>query len=64
MNEDSSNDFTEAGNQRRTSFIGEIIAFLRQNKQWWLLPIIFVFILFGLLVIFGSSAVPFIYTLF
>ena len=64
MKEDPGNDFTEAGNKPRISFVSELIGFLSQNKKWWLLPIIVVFVLFGLLVIFGSSAVPFIYTLF
>ena len=44
----------------------EFWQFLRQEKKYWLMPIVIVFVLFGLLVIFSqSSAVaPFIYTLF
>ena len=44
----------------------EFIQFLRQEKKYWLLPIVIVFVLFGLLIVFSqSSAVaPFIYTLF
>lgn len=44
----------------------EFWQFLRQEKKYWLTPIIIVFVLFGLLVVFSqSSAVaPFIYTLF
>jgi hypothetical protein len=44
----------------------EFWAFLRQEKKYWLVPIIVVFVLFGLLIVFSqSSAVaPFIYTLF
>jgi hypothetical protein len=40
--------------------------FLRQEKKYWLVPIVIVFVLFGLLIVFSqSSAVaPFIYTLF
>ncbi|MCU1386086.1 MAG: uncharacterized protein JWL71_4783 [Acidobacteria bacterium] len=40
--------------------------FLREEKKYWLVPIVVVFILFGLLIVFSqSSAVaPFIYTLF
>jgi drug/metabolite transporter superfamily protein YnfA len=40
--------------------------FLREEKKYWLLPIVIVFVLFGLLLVFSqSSAVaPFIYTLF
>jgi hypothetical protein len=40
--------------------------FLKQEKKYWLVPIVVVFLLFGLLLVFSqSSAVaPFIYTLF
>ena len=44
----------------------EFLMFLRQEKKYWLMPVILVFVLFGLLIVFSqSSAVaPFIYTLF
>jgi hypothetical protein len=44
----------------------DLWAYLRENKKWWLAPVIFVLLLIGvLLVIGGSSAIaPFIYTLF
>jgi hypothetical protein len=44
----------------------EFVQFLREEKKYWLMPIVIVFVLFGLLIVFGqSSAVaPFIYTLF
>jgi hypothetical protein len=40
--------------------------YLKENKKWWLAPVIGVLLLIGvLLVIGGSSAIaPFIYTLF
>jgi hypothetical protein len=46
--------------------LAEFWQFLRNEKKYWLLPIVVVFVLFGLLVVFSqSSAVaPFIYTLF
>ena len=46
--------------------IVEFWQFLREEKKYWLMPIVIVFVLFGLLIVFGqSSAVaPFIYTLF
>ena len=46
--------------------ISEFLGFLRQEKKYWLVPIVVVFVLFGLLLVFSqSSAVaPFIYTLF
>jgi hypothetical protein len=44
----------------------EFFQFLRLEKKYWLVPIVIVFVLFGLLIVFSqSSAVaPFIYTLF
>jgi len=46
--------------------VSEFLQFLKQEKKYWLAPIIIVFVLFGLLIVFSqSSAVaPFIYTLF
>jgi drug/metabolite transporter superfamily protein YnfA len=46
--------------------ISEFWAFLRQEKKYWLLPIVVVFVLFGLLIVFSQSSAiaPFIYTLF
>jgi hypothetical protein len=48
------------------SVLSEFLEFLRQEKKYWLVPIVIVFVLFGLLIVFSqSSAVaPFIYTLF
>jgi len=45
--------------------LGEFVGFLRQNKKWWLLPILLALILFGLLLFLSSSVLaPFIYPLF
>jgi hypothetical protein len=46
--------------------MSELVEFLKQEKKYWLIPIVVVFVLFGLLIVFAqSSAVaPFIYTLF
>ena len=46
--------------------IGELCAFLRERKKWWLLPIIVVMFLVGTLLIFaqGSALAPFIYSIF
>lgn len=48
------------------SFVGELWAFLRIRKKFWLLPIVLVMLLFGGLVIVSqiSAVAPFIYTLF
>ncbi len=48
------------------SVVGEFFQFLKAEKKFWLAPIVIVFLLLGLLIVFSqSSAVaPFIYTLF
>jgi hypothetical protein len=50
----------------KSRVLSEFIQFLKQEKKYWLVPIVIVFVLFGLLIVFSqSSAVaPFIYTLF
>jgi drug/metabolite transporter superfamily protein YnfA len=44
----------------------EFWTFLKQEKKYWLAPIVLVLLLFGLLLVFaqGSVVAPFIYTLF
>ena len=65
MSEDNT-EFDLAGKEvGNTNFLKEIIGFLMQNKKWWMLPIIFVVLCFGLLIVLGGTgAAPFIYTLF
>ncbi len=48
------------------AFVREFWTFLRVRKKFWLLPILFVMIVFGGLLILaqGSAVAPFIYTLF
>lgn len=44
----------------------EIIEFLLQNKKWWMIPPIIIFLIFGALIIFAqvSPVGVFIYMLF
>ncbi len=44
----------------------EFWQFLMNEKKFWLVPIIIVFVLFGALIVFSQSTAvaPFIYTLF
>ncbi|HYR97604.1 MAG TPA: DUF5989 family protein [Gemmatimonadales bacterium] len=46
--------------------VGEIWAFMRARKKWWLLPIIVVMLGVGALLVLahGSVLAPFIYTIF
>ena len=47
-------------------FLGELWAFMRERKKFWLLPIFLVLMLLGALIVLtqGSAIAPFIYTLF
>ncbi len=44
----------------------EFMAFLGEQKKYWIMPIVIVLVLFGLLLVFTqtSAVAPFIYTLF
>ena len=50
----------------KIKIIAEYLEFLKENKKWWLMPIVAALILFGLLIVItkGSALAPFIYTLF
>lgn len=51
--------------QRRTTLLGEFGDLMRENKKWWLAPIVISVLLLGALVLLGGTgAAPFIYTLF
>lgn len=52
-------------NSKFSIFI-ELLRFLKQNKKFWLIPIMIVTIILGLLVLLGenSAVAPFIYSLF
>jgi hypothetical protein len=66
-NQDSSerSEFEKAGSETKASLVGDLLAFVGQNKKWWLLPIVTVMLTLAALAIFaGSAAAPFIYTLF
>ena len=58
-------DFAAQASGDRASLVGEFFAFLKENKKWWLAPILIAILGLGLLVLLGgTAAAPFIYTLF
>ena len=58
-------DFVSKASEDRVGLGGEFVAFLKDNKKWWLAPIIIAILGLGLLVLLGgTAAAPFIYTLF
>jgi drug/metabolite transporter superfamily protein YnfA len=59
-------DFEQAAlAQPSGNLLREFWDFLRFNKKWWLLPILITLLVLGLLMVLsGTAAAPFIYTLF
>ena len=51
--------------QRRRTIALEFWDFLCGNKKWWLTSVVMVWLLLGILILFGrSDGAPFIYTLY
>ncbi len=48
------------------TFVGELWEFLKVRKKFWMLPILFLMVILGGLIVLtqGSAIAPFIYTLF
>lgn len=65
MNHEPNEFERSASDAGRTGLFAEVWGFLRENKRWWLLPILLFLVVFGVLLILGGTgAAPFIYTLF
>jgi hypothetical protein len=63
--EKPSGGLEDAARRPRAGIAAELLALLRHNKKWWLLPILVILFLLGLLAVLGGSPLaPFIYTLF
>lgn len=51
--------------EKEPGLLRDLFAFMRQNKKWWLVPIVVVLVLMGALIILGGTgAAPFIYSFF
>ncbi len=62
---ESKSDFLKQSETRGGGLVTEFWDFLKDNKKWWLAPIIISILGLGLLVLLGgTAAAPFIYTLF
>lgn len=58
-------DFASEAESRSPGILRELVAFVRHSKKWWLTPILIALLLIGILVMLsGSIAAPFLYTLF
>lgn len=54
-----------AKEHRDVSLLAEFWQFVSENKKWWLIPILTVFLTLSVLIFLsGTAAAPFIYTLF
>ena len=64
MNDDR-NEFEQANAEDRPGIFMEFLYFLREEKKWWLAPIILVLLGVGVLLLLSTTGVaPFIYTLY
>ena len=64
-NADSPNQFAQQGQARRAGMLADFIYLLKKSRKWWMLPLILVFIAFGLFMVLNSTGIaPFIYTVF
>jgi hypothetical protein len=58
-------DFEQSAQQADTNLLLEFWGFLKESKKWWLVPILIALALVGALVLLGGTgAAPFIYSLF
>lgn len=66
MTETPRKSFEQAATHpQRVGFVAELWGFLRDNKKWWLVPIIVVMVVLSTLIFLSGTAVaPFIYTFF
>jgi hypothetical protein len=62
---ESASEFAREADSAQPGILREFLDFLLNNKKWWLTPIVIVLLRFGLLIVLaGTGAAPFIYTLF
>ena len=62
---EADDDFAAKAAEDRIGIVREFWDFLKENKKWWLAPIIISILgLSALVMLGGTAAAPFIYTLF
>ena len=62
---DPATSLEAAANAKERGALRDLLAFMGENKKWWLLPIVIVLVLIGALLLLASTgAAPFIYPLF
>jgi hypothetical protein len=57
--------FEQLARRRRSGLAADVWGMLMQSKKWWLAPLILVLLAIGAIIVLGgTAAAPFIYTLF
>jgi hypothetical protein len=65
MSHETKTSFEQAAHESPGNLLSQLAQMLRHNKKYWLVPLIAALLVFGLLIILGgTAAAPFIYTLF
>ncbi len=50
---------------KQAGLISELVGYLKNNKKYWMVPILLALLFLGLIILLGgTNAAPFIYTLF
>ena len=58
-------EFEQQAELHQVGIVREFFDFIRDNKKWWLTPIVLVLLLVGVLIFLGGTAIaPFLYPLF
>ena len=63
MSDQKQSEFEKAAaEQPRAGFVRELWTFMKENKKWWLLPLIIALLVFAALIFLsGTGVAPFIY---
>ncbi len=65
QSESEEDRFAREAEEENVGFVAEFVLFLRENKKWWLIPLIGSLLLLGAISLLAASgAAPFIYTIF
>jgi hypothetical protein len=65
MSNEVKTEFEKASDRKDSNVAFQFLAMLKQNKKFWLLPMVVGLVALGLLIILGGTgAAPFIYSLF
>jgi len=63
--DDAGAEFRRQAEGRQSGVVDEMLYMLSTNKMWWLAPILVVLMILGAVIVLGgTAAAPFIYTLF